>query len=109
MKGHLDLLLLGILSQSSGHGYSVITAMRERSEGVLDLTEGSVYPALHRLEDQGLVASSWESVAGRRRRVYELTTAGRKALAQERKEWSALVSSVESILTPRASLAGGMA
>ena len=65
MKGHLDLLLLGILSQSPGHGYAVITALREQSQGTLDLTEGAVYPAFHRLEALfGLLTSEWQPVAG---------------------------------------------
>jgi PadR family transcriptional regulator PadR len=100
IKGHLDLLLLEILSQSPGHGYAVITALRERTDGSLDLTEGAVYPALHRLEDLGLLASEWQSVAGRRRRLYRLTDAGRTSLSGERREWRALVDAVESVLRP---------
>ena len=65
-KGHLDLLLLGVLGRSSCHGYEVITALREQSGGLLDLTEGSVYPALHRLEDLGLLSSEWHPAAVRR-------------------------------------------
>ena len=64
VKGHLDLLLLGVLEREAGHGYAVITALRERTDGMLDLTEGAVYPALHRLEDLGLLA---ERVAAGRR------------------------------------------
>jgi transcriptional regulator len=100
VKGHLDLVLLGVLSRGPAHGYAVITALREQTRGLLDLTEGSVYPALHRLEDMGWLASEWEPVAGRRRRVYQLTKAGATALRNERKDWRALVSAVESVLRP---------
>jgi PadR family transcriptional regulator PadR len=105
MKGHLDLVLLGILSQSPGHGYAVITSLRERTDGMLDLTEGSVYPALHRLEDLGLLSSEWQPVAGRRRRVYRVTSAGTRALHAENRDWRALVSAVEAVLRPGPSLA----
>ena len=100
VKGHLDLLLLGILNQSPGHGYAVITALRDQSEGTLDLTEGAVYPALHRLEDLGLLTSEWQPVAGRRRRLYRLTEDGKKGLAGEHREWRTLVQAVESVLRP---------
>ena len=100
MKGHLDLLLLGILNRSPGHGYAVITALREQSQGTLDLTEGAVYPALHRLEDIGLLTSEWQPVRGRRRRLYRLTEDGKKSLAGERREWRTLVQAVESVLRP---------
>jgi PadR family transcriptional regulator, regulatory protein PadR len=107
IKGHLDLLLLGSLSHTPGHGYEVIDRLRERSDGALDLTEGSVYPALHRLEDLGLLASVWEPVAGRRRRIYRITAEGTKALTAERRDWRALVDAVESVLrSPAASTAG---
>jgi len=98
VKGHLDLVLLGVLNHGPGHGYAVITALRERTDGLLDLAEGSVYPALHRLEDLGLLVSEWEPVAGRRRRVYSVTSAGLGALRAERQGWQTLVSAVESVL-----------
>jgi PadR family transcriptional regulator PadR len=101
-KGHLDLLLLGVLGDGPAHGYAVIAELRERSSGALDLTEGAAYPALHRLEDTGLLSSRWEPVGGRRRRVYALTPAGRAALRVEQRGWSALVAAVESVLRPGA-------
>ena len=98
LRGHLDLVLLSTLHQEPGHGYAVITALRERTGGDLDLTEGSVYPALHRLQDQGLLDSVWQPVAGRRRRVYRVTEAGAAALRAERRDWRSLVNAVESVL-----------
>jgi PadR family transcriptional regulator PadR len=104
VKGHLDLLLLGILSQSPGHGYAVITALREQTGGSLDLREGSVYPALHRLEDTGLLSSTWHTVEGRRRRLYALTPAGHTSLAAERRHWHLLTMAVDAVLRPLQSL-----
>ncbi len=100
VRGHLDLLLLEILGAGSGHGYAVITTLRERSGGVLDLSEGAVYPALHRLEDQGLLTSDWQPFAGRRRRIYAVTPAGAAALQGQRREWRLLVSAVNAVLAP---------
>lgn len=100
MKGHLDLVLLGVISRGAGHGYQVITRLREQTGGALDLPEGSVYPALHRLEDLGLLTSEWHPVAGRRRRVYSVTAEGRAALNAQRRDWRALVQAVESVLEP---------
>lgn len=107
IKGHLDLLLLGVLDQAPGHGYSVITALRERTDGALELTEGAVYPALHRLEDVGLLASRWQQVGGRRRRVYRVTPAGARALTAQRRDWRALVSAIESVLAPAPTAVAG--
>lgn len=87
LKGHLDLLLLAVLSEGPAHGYAVIEALRSRSEGVFDLPEGTVYPALHRLEDQGLLNSSWSEDSGRRKRIYQLTPKGQQALATRQNEW----------------------
>jgi PadR family transcriptional regulator, regulatory protein PadR len=100
VKGHLELLLLSALSAGPGHGYAVITTLRERTGGKLDLTEGAVYPALHRLEDLGLLTSDWHQVGGRRRRLYHLTPDGRSSLQAERRDWRNLVNAVESVLRP---------
>jgi len=113
-KGHLDLVLLGVLAAEPGHGYSIISALKARTDGVLDLPEGSVYPALHRLEDRGLIASEWRPVGGRRRREYRLTLDGTRLLASERKDWNRLAAAINSVLAgaPAASglqVAGGLA
>lgn len=100
LTGQLDLLLLGILHAGPAHGYGVIMALRERSGGAFDLTEGSVYPALHRLEAEGLLSSSWAPVAGRRRRIYTLTDRGVRALDAQRRDWRALVAAVEAVVRP---------
>ncbi len=98
LKGHLDLLLLSVLAAGPGHGYAIISALRDRSEGTFDLPEGTVYPALHRLEDAGLLASSWADVNGRRRRSYGLTDKGAAALAAERTEWRRFAVGVQAVV-----------
>jgi len=96
LRGHLDLLLLATLARGGpAHGYALITALRNRSDGAFDLPEGTVYPALHRLERDGWVASRWSDEGARRRRVYELTDAGEAALSAKRREWRAFARAME--------------
>ena len=98
LKGHLDMLLLAALAAGAAHGYAIITALRERSGGTFDLPEGTIYPALHRLEQSGLLRSSWTAVGGRRRRVYELTKQGCAVLAERREAWWAFSGAVAAVL-----------
>jgi len=98
LKGHLDMLLLSVLSRGPGHGYEVITRLRERSDGAFELPEGTVYPALHRLEEAGLLASAWDVVSRRRRRIYRLTPAGAAALAEQAEQWRDFSGSVARVL-----------
>jgi DNA-binding PadR family transcriptional regulator len=98
LKGHLDSLLLSVLHDGPMHGYAVIGALRERSDGTFDLPEGTVYPALHRLERAGLVHSHWSADTGRRRRLYELTTGGQESLAGARNEWRSFSRGVSAVL-----------
>ena len=99
LRGHLDLVLLAAL-RSTGpvHGYGLIAALEEESGGVFDLPEGTVYPALHRLERDGLVASTWSTGPGRRRRVYALTAAGQVALKEKVTSWQRLTTGVAAVL-----------
>jgi DNA-binding PadR family transcriptional regulator len=87
LKGHLDGLLLACLEGGPRHGYAVIEALREATGEQLDLPTGTVYPALHRLEAAGWIRGRWSVVDGRRRRTYELTAKGRRALSSERADW----------------------
>jgi DNA-binding PadR family transcriptional regulator len=98
IKGHLDLLLLALVAPRPAHGYAIIGALREESGGAFDLPEGTVYPALHRLERGGLLESYWSEADGRRRRVYEISTLGREALAERRHAWRGFSSAVEAVL-----------
>ncbi len=98
LKGNLDLLLLSVLAAGPAHGYAIISALRDRSGGTFDLPEGTIYPALHRLEDSGLLVSSWAEGDGRRRRVYGTTDKGVAALAAEQAEWRNFAGSVQAVL-----------
>ena len=96
LKGHLDLLLLAVLEKGPAHGYVIIDMLRERSGGIFDLPEGTIYPALHRLEEDGLLSSLWSENGGRRRRIYQLTSKGRLALATRQQEWNQFAQAVNS-------------
>ena len=98
LRGHLDLLLLAIVEESPRHGYAVIEALRERTEGEIDLPEGTIYPALHRLERAGLLTSVWTQVGGRRRRTYSLTDRGRTAAADKRREWNTFSLTIQRVV-----------
>jgi PadR family transcriptional regulator, regulatory protein PadR len=98
LRGHLDLLLLSALESGPQHGYVLIGELRNRSEGAFDLPEGTVYPALHRLERAGLLTSRWVVAGGRRRRVYELSRRGKNVLADERQAWRAFTRGVELVV-----------
>ena len=100
LKGHLDLLLLSVLAGGPAHGYGVITALRRQSAEAFALPEGTVYPALHRLEAAGLLRSHWAEQAGRRRRQYELTAQGATVLGELRREWRRFSSGVDAVVGP---------
>jgi DNA-binding PadR family transcriptional regulator len=89
LKGHLDALILAVVSSEPLHGYAIIEELKSRSGGTLALPEGTVYPALHRLERSGLLESAW-SDGGRRRRVYKL--------GARRKSWREFATTVEAVL-----------
>ena len=95
LKGHLDMIVLATLSSGPAHGYAIIQEIRRRSGGAFELPEGTVYPVLHRLEQGGLLGSSWTtSDSGRQRRVYSLTRSGHRALADHRAVWQRFVAAI---------------
>lgn len=100
LQGSLDLLVLKILSRRPRlHGYAIMTAVQQMSEDVLRIEEGSLYPALHRMEEAAWIRASWVTKdSGRRARVYDLTAAGRKQLAAEESRWQAVTSAVNQVL-----------
>jgi PadR family transcriptional regulator len=98
LKGHVDLLLLAVLEDGPAHGYGLVEAVRERSDGAFDLAEGTVYPSLYRLERDRLVRSRWREVSGRRRRIYRLTRRGEAALQARRSEWRSFSDAMEAVL-----------
>lgn len=98
LKNNVDLLLMGVLRHGPAHGYAIIAALRERSDGEFDLAEGTIYPALHRLEDAGYIESAVELTKGRRRRRYALTPRGRREFAAQRREWQGFVASMQAVI-----------
>lgn len=101
LRGHLDALLLAVLDEGPQHGYAVREALRDRSGGRIDLPTGTVYPALRRLEQAGLIRGTWGTVTGRPRRNYQLTAAGRRALSGEREGWREFAATITALLDGR--------
>ncbi len=97
-KGTLPTLILEALEHERNHGYRIAQGIKERSKGVLDFKEGTLYPALHKLEKEGLVESDEEVENGRPRRYYRITQSGRGMLAKDRAEWRQLSQAVTLIL-----------
>lgn len=111
LSGQTDAILLAAVRAESAHGYEIIERLRVTSEGVFDLREGTVYPALHRLERDGLLESHWSEHHGRRRRVYRLTGTGVAALEAFRLRWLAYARGVEAVLgeaAPARPMLGGI-
>jgi len=100
LQGSLDLLVLKILSRQPGlHGYAIMAAIHNMSGEVLRAEEGSLYPALHRMEEAGWVRAKWITKdTGRRARLYELTADGKKQLVAEESRWLAVTSAVNRVL-----------
>jgi PadR family transcriptional regulator PadR len=96
--GQLDGMLIAIVGDGPLHGYGVAQALKERSGGVFDLPEGTIYPALHRLERAGMLASKWSTASGRKRRVYRVTARGRRAIADSRAQWRRFSAAVEAVM-----------
>ena len=98
-------MLLAVLESGPLHGYAIVEELSRRSDGEFDLPEGTVYPALHRLEAAGLLSSRWEVVSGRRRRVYALSPRGLAAVPERVASWRAFRSAVDAVLAPASSQA----
>ena len=97
-KGTLPTLILEALAREPSHGYRIAQCIKERSEGVLDFKEGTLYPALHKLQNDGLVESSETIEKGRTRRYYRITESGHAALTRDRAEWRQMSRAVTFIL-----------
>jgi PadR family transcriptional regulator len=97
-KGTLPTLILEALVREPSHGYRIAQDIKERSRGVLDFKEGTLYPALHKLENEGMVESFDSVEKGRPRRHYRITKSGRAMLAKDREEWRALSQAVTTLL-----------
>lgn len=91
-------MLIAIVGDGPLHGYGVAQALKQRSGDVFDLPEGTIYPALHRLERAGLLSSKWSTASGRKRRVYQVTARGRRAVADSRAQWRLFSAAVEAVI-----------
>jgi transcriptional regulator len=100
LQGSLDLLILTILSRRPRiHGYAIMSAIKDWSGDVLRVEEGSLYPALHRLEEAGWIRAEWiTKESGRRSRIYQVTAAGKKQLGAEEARWQSVTSAVNQVL-----------
>jgi transcriptional regulator len=99
LKGHLDLIVLAALATGPAHGYAIIESIKRKSGQAFDLPEGTIYPALHRLEQAGLLSSRWTTAeSGRKRRVYNLTRSGHRALAEQRAVWERFSDAIGGLL-----------
>jgi transcriptional regulator len=99
VRGTLSTMLLEVISRRPMYGYEICKTVNARTDGYFNLREGSLYPALHKLEQEGLLKAFWEQAnGGRRRKYYEITDAGIKTLADKRREWSDFAAAVERVL-----------
>jgi DNA-binding PadR family transcriptional regulator len=101
LKGHLDLILLSTLERGPAYGYLIVSQLDQDSEGRLRLSDGTIYPALHRLERAQRLTSFFEVSAGRRRRVYRITPAGEDELERLRSEWTNFSTAIQQVLNAR--------
>src|SRR5690348_12731088 len=102
--GVVEMLILEAISRGPTYGYEIAQAAMSESNGYFELKEGSLYPALHRLEQQRYLVSSWQEVDGRRRKYYELSAAGRKALGTKKAAWREFSKGVEGVLGAQLSM-----
>jgi PadR family transcriptional regulator, regulatory protein PadR len=101
MQGTLAMLILRTLLLAPAHGHTIAHAIEHTSEDILQVEHGSLYPALHRLEERGLIASFWgTSENNRKAKYYRITPAGRKHLASERSRWNQIVNAIARVLGP---------
>lgn len=102
LRGHLDAIVLSALERGEGHGYEVLQRLREISSNALQLKEGSLYPALYRLEEAKLIEAHWDSNTGKRqgprRRIYAITPKGKKSLSERREQWTRFSSIIGNIM-----------
>ena len=98
LTGTVEMLMLDVLSHGPSYGYAIVQTVLSRSGGRFELKEGSLYPALHRLERQKLLEAYWQEFDGRRRKYYRLTPAGRKLLGTKRAEWQTFAAGVNGVL-----------
>ncbi|HOB75214.1 MAG TPA: PadR family transcriptional regulator [Phycisphaerae bacterium] len=103
VRGTLNTILLETISRAPMYGYQICKTVNAKTSGYFNLREGSLYPALHRLEQEGLLKAYWEQAdTGRRRKYYQITDAGRRVLAEKREQWQAFATAIQQVLAPSA-------
>jgi transcriptional regulator len=100
LVGMLDVLILEVISGGPTYGYAISESVADRSRGSLEIKEGSLYPALHRLERAKYLSAFWKDAEGRSRKYYRITPAGAKHLAARKREWAAFSAGVNGVLDP---------
>ena len=105
LTGTVEMLILEVVSAGPSYGYEIVQTVTGRSRGYFELKEGSLYPALHRLERQKLLDSYWDQADGRRRKYYRLTSAGQTALNAKKQQWSEFAAGVNRVLGADSGLA----
>ncbi|MFO1165021.1 MAG: PadR family transcriptional regulator [Paracoccus sp. (in: a-proteobacteria)] len=99
LKGHLDAIVLSVISSGAGYGYAIMKEISSRSQSMIELPGGTIYPILHRLENNGLIASNWATApSGRKRRVYTLTESGAKQLRERCEHWKTFAAAINMLL-----------
>ncbi len=102
LRGTLDMLVLKVLASGAAHGYTITRRIQERSQGALRVEEGSLYPALHRLERRGWLEAEWgASEENRKAKFYRLSRAGRRELAVRERDWAAMAGAIAGVLAPQ--------
>ncbi len=108
LKGNTESVLLALLETEPMYGYQIVKEVEQRSSGYFEFKEGTLYPALHRLERAGFIAGRWQDTAnGIRRRYYQITVRGRQALMDRLQEWQRFSRAMDSIMLPDSSLTQG--
>ncbi len=108
LKGNTESVLLALLETEPMYGYQIVKEVQQRSSGYFEFKEGTLYPALHRLERAGLIEGRWQDNSnGIRRRYYQITDRGRQALLDRLKEWKRFSQAMDSIMLPNGSLTQG--
>ncbi len=98
LKGSTTMLVLNLLNDQNMYGYEMIKKLKEKSENVFELKEGTLYPILHSLEEKGLINSYWDNTTGKNRKYYTITSKGKNSLKEKQKEWKVFSNGINNVL-----------
>lgn len=98
LKGSTKMLILEMVKDENMYGYQMIKNLKEKSNNVFEFKEGTLYPILHSLEEEGLISSYWDDTTGKKRKYYAITTKGKKSLKQKNEEWKIFSESVNRVI-----------